>query len=42
MGDRKFDLNPGDSFRIKGEEFRWENPNDEPCKVIWVIAPPVY
>lgn len=42
IGDRKFDLAPGDSFRIKGEEFRWENPHDIPCQVIWVIAPPVY
>ncbi|MGJ8545732.1 MAG: helix-turn-helix domain-containing protein [Sulfitobacter sp.] len=35
-------LNPGDSFRIRGEAFRWANPTDEPCEVIWVIAPPVY
>jgi len=42
IGDAEFSLFPGDSFRIKGEQFRWENPADEPCKVIWVIAPPVY
>ena len=42
IGDAEFSLFPGDSFRIKGEQFRWENPADEPCKVIWAIAPPVY
>jgi len=42
IGETEFDLLPGDSFRINGELFRWENPADEPCKVIWVIAPPVY
>jgi transcriptional regulator with XRE-family HTH domain len=35
-------LNPGDSFRIRGEAFRWSNPFDEPAVAIWVIAPPVY
>lgn len=35
-------LNPGDSFRIRGEPFRWMNPYDTPCVAIWVIAPPVY
>lgn len=35
-------LEPGDSFRIRGEPFRWANPFDIPCKAIWVIAPPVY
>ncbi len=34
--------NPGDSFRIRGERFRWINPYDEPAVAIWVIAPPVY
>ena len=38
----EYRLFQGDSFRIKGELFRWENSADEPCKVIWVIAPPVY
>ena len=42
IGETEFDLLPGDSFRINGELFCWENPADEPCKVIWVIAPPVY
>ena len=35
-------LNPGDSFRIRGEPFSWANPNNTPCIAIWVIAPPVY
>ena len=35
-------LGPGDSFRIRGEPFRWANPHDEPAIAIWVIAPPVY
>ena len=39
---RKFDLQPGDSFRIRGENYAWENPHDVPCIAIWVIAPPVY
>ena len=42
IGDADYLLAPGDSFRIKGEFFRWENPTDKPCQVIWVIAPPVY
>ncbi|WP_298841464.1 helix-turn-helix domain-containing protein [uncultured Roseobacter sp.] len=33
---------PGDSFRIRGEPFRWSNPYTEPAEAIWVIAPPVY
>jgi transcriptional regulator with XRE-family HTH domain len=35
-------LNPGDSFRVRGEPFRWSNPNSDPAVAIWVIAPPVY
>ena len=35
-------LHPGDSFRLRGEPFRWANPSSEPCVAIWVIAPPVY
>ena len=35
-------LNPGDSFRIRGEPFRWANPYPDPAVAIWVIAPPVY
>lgn len=42
IAGRKFTLNPGDSFRIRGEAFRWMNPYDAPAVAIWVIAPPVY
>lgn len=37
-----FDLGPGDSFRVRGEPFRWNNPHSDPCVAIWVIAPPIY
>lgn len=37
-----FTLNAGDSFRIRGEPFRWMNPHAKTAVVIWVIAPPVY
>ena len=37
-----FELGSGDSFRIRGEQFKWANPNDENAVVIWVIAPPIY
>lgn len=39
---RTFALKAGDSFRVRGEPFRWMNPYDGPCVAIWVIAPPVY
>lgn len=39
---KMFKLGPGDSFRLRGEPFRWANAYDEPCEIIWVIAPPVY
>ena len=42
IGDDEFDLKPGDSFRIRGEPFRWENPHQIAAVAIWVIAPPVY
>lgn len=35
-------IRPGDSFRIRGEAFRWANPYDTPAVAIWAIAPPVY
>ncbi len=35
-------INPGDSFRIRGEAFRWSNPYEMPAVAVWVIAPPVY
>ena len=39
---REHALSKGDSFRIRGEPYRWANPYQETCVVIWVIAPPVY
>lgn len=42
VGARSFTIRPGDSFRIRGEPFRWANPYDTPAVAIWVIAPPVY
>lgn len=42
IGEGKFELTEGDSFRVRGEEFRWENRHDIPAVVIWVIAPPIY
>lgn len=39
---KTFNLTTGDSFRIRGEPFRWMNPYDNQCVAIWVIAPPVY
>lgn len=35
-------LTEGDSFRIRGEPFRWANRTPDPAVAIWVIAPPVY
>lgn len=39
---KTYALYAGDSFRIRGEPFRWMNPYSAPCVAIWVIAPPVY
>lgn len=42
LGGDAFDLNPGDSFRIRGEPYRWANPYKKEARAVWVIAPPVY
>ncbi|WP_299139129.1 helix-turn-helix domain-containing protein [uncultured Tateyamaria sp.] len=42
IGGTLYTINPGDSFRIRGEPFRWINAYDAPAIAIWVIAPPVY
>jgi transcriptional regulator with XRE-family HTH domain len=42
IADTTHRLTEGDSFRLRGEPFRWANPGSEPCVAIWVIAPPVY
>lgn len=38
----RFIINTGDSFRIKGQKYKWSNPYSEPATAIWVISPPVY
>lgn len=38
----RFVINTGDSFRIKGQKYRWSNPYENPATAIWVISPPVY
>lgn len=35
-------LAAGDSFRARGDTFRWRNSESEPAVVIWVVSPPVY
>ena len=42
ISKKRFIIKPGDSFRIRGEPFQYENPYDAPAIAIWVIAPPVY
>lgn len=42
VGDEVFTVSAGDSFRVRGEPFRWANRTKQPCVAIWVIAPPVY
>ncbi|MBT9385410.1 XRE family transcriptional regulator [Pseudooceanicola sp. CBS1P-1] len=42
IGDRRFDLETGDSFQFSDDTYEWENPHDQPAEVIWVISPPVY
>ncbi|WP_370738219.1 helix-turn-helix domain-containing protein [Roseovarius albus] len=42
VGERRFTVGPGDSFRIRGEVYRWSNPYDETAVVIWVIGPSIY
>ncbi len=42
IGDRRFTVSAGDSFRFKEELFSWENNSDEPAVAIWVVSPPIY
>lgn len=42
IGDDLHHLKAGDAFRFRNEPYRWRNPGDEPCLVVWVIAPPIY
>lgn len=42
IGDNRFDLRQGDSFRVRQERYRWKNFSQKPAVAIWVISPPVY
>lgn len=42
IADKKFTVSDGDSFRIRGESYRWANPYETPAIAVWVISPPVY
>jgi transcriptional regulator with XRE-family HTH domain len=42
IGETCHRLHPGDSFRFKGEPYRWHNPGPVDAVAIWTIAPPVY
>lgn len=42
LDGRHFQLQAGDSFRLRGEQFQWWNKHDQPCEIIWVISPPIY
>lgn len=42
IGKAAYTLASGDSFRIRGEPYRWANKTQSPCVAIWIIAPPVY
>ena len=37
-----FTVSQGDSFRIRGQAYRWSNPYAHPAVAVWVISPPVY
>lgn len=42
IAEQRFVVEAGDSFRIKGTDYRWANPYSDPAYAIWVISPPVY
>ena len=42
IDDRFFVIAAGDSFRVRGQSYRWANPYDAPAVAVWVISPPVY
>jgi transcriptional regulator with XRE-family HTH domain len=42
VDDVHFTLSEGDSFRLRGETYHWENRGTIPCEMIWVVSPPVY
>jgi len=42
IGNQYFQLNPGDSFRIVREPYRWANRGNEEVVAVWIISPPIY
>ena len=42
IDDQPFTVAEGDSFRIRGQTYRWSNPYKRPATAVWVISPPVY
>ena len=42
LEEQHYSIHAGDSFRIRGESYRWANYGTEKAVAIWVIAPPVY
>lgn len=42
IDDQPFTVAEGDSFRIRGQSYRWSNPYKRPAVAVWVISPPVY
>lgn len=42
IDDRPFSMAKGDSFRLRGQSYRWANPYECPAVAVWVISPPVY
>jgi len=42
IDDHPFTVSDGDSFRLRGQSYRWSNPYKRPAIAVWVISPPVY
>ena len=42
LDGQPFTVDRGDSFRIRGQSYRWSNPYKRPAIAVWVISPPVY
>jgi len=42
LDGQHFELQTGDSFRLRRQQFQWWNRHETPCEIIWVISPPIY
>ncbi|TDL90500.1 XRE family transcriptional regulator [Meridianimarinicoccus aquatilis] len=42
LDEDRFTVGAGDSFRVRGQSYRWANPYAVPAIAIWIISPPVY